>query len=1179
MVKLEDLQRGAVVKGILPGFLVTIIDISWHGSSAITLTYKDSFGKVDQEVLLREKEVELSIVEQGRPWSFDADGHALKIASEAYRIRLAYLFDPLLAVHTSLVQPLPHQITAVYESMLPRQPLRFLLADDPGAGKTIMAGLLIKELVVRGDLQRCMIVCPGNLVEQWQDELYQKFNLPFEILTNDKLESARTGNWFLENSLVICRLDKLSRNEDIQEKLKITDWDLVVCDEAHKMSASYWGGEVKYTKRYRLGQLLSQITRNFLLMTATPHNGKDIDFQLFLGLLDGDRFEGVFREGVHTIDPSDMMRRLVKEQMVKFNGKPLFPERMAYTVAYELSPLESQLYTDVTEYVRNEFNRAEALENDGRRGTVGFALTILQRRLASSPEAIYQSLKRRKEKLEIRLGETKLAARGKSIDQTKLRETYKLSNEDLEDLDDAPDSEAELEEELILDQATASKTIPELEAEILSLKYLENLANQVVRSGTDKKWEELSKLLQENSSMYDSHGARRKLIIFTEHKDTLKYLVRKISTLFGEEDSIVIIHGGVSREERKNAENQFLNNPDIKVLIATDAAGEGVNLQRAHLMINYDLPWNPNRLEQRFGRIHRIGQTEVCHLWNLIASETREGEVFQRLLEKLENEKEALKGQVFDILGQITFDNRSLRELLVEAVRYGERPEVKTRLNEVIDSSLDRDKLIALIQENAIGHDSMDSIKVQEIKEQMERAEAKKLQPHYIEAFFKESFKMLGGSLQKRESERYQIFHVPAQIRNTDRVIGKGQSILVKYERITFEKDLISLQGKPRAEYICPGHPLLDATIDIILQKNKDILKQGTVLVDSEDYSESIRLLVYLEHGVQDGRVEKSGRRRIISKQMLFLEGNIESKDEKSNALDFVQAGYAPFLNYRPLKEDEINLVNPELETKLVGLKSPEDLAVSYAIENIVPVHFEEIKSRVGVRLDKTLKAVKDRLTKEIGYWDHRAEQLRQQEEAGKNRNSKINSRKARQRADGLAARFKKRELEIQQERQISPLPPVVIGGAIIIPRGLLDRLNGKSSNEVGMFARDTKKSERLAMNKIFEVEKALGNITRDVSHEKCGYDIESKDKEGNLRFIEVKGRIAGAETVTITKNEILVGLNKPDGFILAIVEIENDVALEPKYIKDPFMNEPDFGATSVNYKLSELYKKARKPE
>src|SRR5437870_11267197 len=252
--------------------------------------------------------------------------------------------------------------------MLPRQPLRFLLADDPGAGKTIMAVLFIKELIARGDLQRCLVVCPGSLAEQWQDELYRRFHLPFEILTNDKLEAARTGNWFSETNLVIARLDKLSRNEDIQQKLSAPDcrWDLVVCDEAHKMSATVFGGETKYAKRYRLGQLLSTLTRHFLLMTATPHNGKEEDFQLFLALLDGDRFEGRFRDGVHTTDTSDLMRRLLKEQILKFDGTPLFPERIASTVTYELSGPEAHLYKCVTDYVREEWDRANALEIEGR---------------------------------------------------------------------------------------------------------------------------------------------------------------------------------------------------------------------------------------------------------------------------------------------------------------------------------------------------------------------------------------------------------------------------------------------------------------------------------------------------------------------------------------------------------------------------------------------------------------------------------------------------------------------------------------------------------------------------------------------------------------------------------------------------------------------------------------------
>jgi superfamily II DNA or RNA helicase len=327
---------------------------------------------------------------------------------------MAYLFDPWMAVHLSLVEPLPHQISAVYEEMLPRQPLRFLLADDPGAGKTIMTGLFIKELILRGDLERCLIVAPGNLTEQWQDELYQKFHLDFELFTNDRFEASRTGNAFNEIPLGIARLDKLSRNEAIQDLILASDWDLVVFDEAHKLSASVFGGEIKYTKRYRLGQMLTQRARHLLLLTATPHNGKEEDFQLFMALLDPDRFEGRFREGVHSVDAADLMRRMVKENLYKFDGTPLFPERRAYTVNYHLSDLEAALYGRVTEYVKEEFNRAEQLEK-GRKGTIGFALMILQRRLASSPEAIYQSLRRRRERLEERLKEEKLLERGEKV--------------------------------------------------------------------------------------------------------------------------------------------------------------------------------------------------------------------------------------------------------------------------------------------------------------------------------------------------------------------------------------------------------------------------------------------------------------------------------------------------------------------------------------------------------------------------------------------------------------------------------------------------------------------------------------------------------------------------------------------------------------------------------------------
>ena len=1162
MARLEDLTRGATIQGILPDCSVTIVDVKWYGSAAIELTYKDPAGKPGIELLYRDREPTLKIVEVGRPWSFDGDGQIFRLVSEAHRISLAHLFDPVLAIHTSQVDPLPHQITAVYGELLTRQPLRFLLADDPGSGKTIMAGLLIKELLIRGDLHRCLIVCPGNLVEQWQDELYQRFQLPFEILTNDKLEAARTGNWFAENSLAICRLDKLSRNEDVQAKLVSTDWDLVVCDEAHKMSATFFGGEVKYTKRYRLGQLLGQITRHFLLMTATPHNGKDEDFQLFMALLDGDRFEGRFRDGVHSTDASDLMRRLVKEQLLKFDGKPLFPERRAYTVGYKLSDGEASLYKSVTDYVRDEFNRADNLESDGRRGTVGFALTILQRRLASSPEAIYQSLKRRRERLERRLREEQLLRRGAALQEETFKAVPTLTDEDIEELDDAPDSEIEATEETVIDQATAARTIAELEAEITTLRDLESLALKVRRSTTDRKWEELSALLKNQAEMFDAQGHRRKLVIFTEHRDTLNYLSERLKGLLGAPEAVVTIHGGMGREDRAKAQENFKQDKDVLILLATDAAGEGINLQRAHLMVNYDLPWNPNRLEQRFGRIHRIGQTEICHLWNLLAEETREGDVYKRLLEKIEQEREALGGGVFDILGQL-FREQRLRDLLIEAIRYGDRPEVKARLHEVVDNLTDRKRCQELLEERALVKDSMDASEVQRIREQMERAEARRLQPHFIESFFKEAFRSLGGSLREREPRRYEITHVPALIRQRDRLIGIGEPVLAKYERVTFEKSLRSVPGQPLATFVSPGHPLLAATIDLILERNRDLMKRGAVLVDTSDPGVAVRALFYLEHSIQDGRLGNKGSRRIVSKQLQFVEIDSDGKTRS--------AGYAPYLDYRATTEMERNTLASTLESQTWLTADLEARIVSYAIEALVPAHLREVKARREDLAMRTMAAVKDRLTKEITYWDHRANQLKDQELAGKV-NAKINSGKARQRADELQARLQKRMLELEQERQISALPPVAIGGALVVPVGLLLKLSPGVSlaSEIDAEA-NRKRIELAAMQAVMQMERQLGFEPTDVSAVKCGYDIESRiPGTGKLRFIEVKGRQHEALTVTVSRNEILTALNKPDDFFLAIARIE-DGRDDLTYLQKPFRNEPDFTVESITYNIQDL--------
>jgi superfamily II DNA or RNA helicase len=1189
MSHFEDIKEGCVLRGVVPGRTIQILAVQHHGKDVAEITYRDESGRPGSRLCYRGEESQFELVDKGRAWAFDGDGALLRLVSEAHRIQLAHLFDPHLAVHTSLVEPLPHQITAVYGAMLPRQPLRFLLADDPGAGKTIMAGLLIKELLIRSDLKRCLVVCPGNLVEQWQDELSSRFQLPFDILTNDRLETARTGNAFSEIPLLIARLDKLSRDEDAQAKIAQTEWDLIICDESHKMSASFFGGEIKETKRYKLGKLLGGITRHLLLMTATPHNGKEEDFQLFMALLDSDRFEGKFRDGAHTADVTDLMRRMVKEQLVKFDGTPLFPERRAYTVNYKLSDGEAALYQAVTDYVRHEFNRVEALQNEGRKGTVGFALTVLQRRLASSPEAIYQSLKRRRERLEKRLRDEELLKRGALISDA-LATARSDDISEIDDIEDAPESEVEQLEEEIVDSATAAQTIAELQTEIAGLKDLEASALKVRNGGTDRKWEELSHLLQDESEMFDAARSRRKLIIFTEHRDTLNYLTHRIRSLIGRPEAVINIHGGIGREERKKAEELFKQDKDVLVLVATDAAGEGINLQRGHLMVNYDLPWNPNRIEQRFGRIHRIGQTEVCHLWNLVAPETREGDVYSTLLRKLEVERAALGGGVFDVLGR-AIDGTELRQLLIEAIRYGNDPATRARLTQVIEAKLDRDHLRNLLDERALSHETLDATKVRRIREDMERIEARRLQPHFIAAFFKEAFGQLGGTLRERETDRFEITHVPALIRSRDRQIGIGAPVLPRYERVCFEKELINVQGKPLAEFVCPGHPLLESVTDLMLERHRDLLKRGAVLVDEDDPCEEARVLLYLEHAVQDARPDSSGAPRVISRKLQFVEMDANGAVRSG--------GPAPYLDYRPLKGDESALIAPVLTQPWLA-EGIESRAVSYAIANLATEHLQEVKSDRLERIDKTERAVKDRLTKEINYWDYRANQLKEQEAAGKV-NAKLNSAKARARADELEARMQRRLQELAQERQISALPPVVAGGALIVPVGLLARLQGVRDTTPNAFARETRRVEELAMRAVIAAEQQLGFEPADISSQNLGYDVESRVPGAvKLRFLEVKGRIAGATTVTITKNEILTAFNKPDDFILALVQVpasaefgERDafVAPEPtatygkidgcvvRYVRKPFQREPDFGATSVNYSLSDLLERSVIPQ
>jgi superfamily II DNA/RNA helicase len=849
------------------------------------------------------------------------------------------------------------------------------------------------------------------------------------------------------------------------------------------------------------------------------------------------------------------MRRMVKEELVKFDNTPLFPERKAYTVNYKLSDAEAALYETVTKYVQTEMGKADQLGGQ-RKGSVGFALTTLQRRLASSPEAIYQSLRRRKERLSERLRLEKLGERGKSV----LAETLDDIPEDDDDLN--ADEQETLEENLV-DQATAAKTIAELEDEIRILKSLEQQAKVVVASGQDRKWEELSKLLQNNPKMHDESGRQRKIILFSEHRDTLNYLHAKIVGVLGTPEAVVTIHGGTHRDERRRIQALFRSDPDVRVLIATDAAGEGVNLQCAHLMVNYDLPWNPNRLEQRFGRIHRIGQTEVCHLWNLVAKETREGDVYHRLLEKLQIESDALKGRVFDILGDV-FEGVSLKDLLLQAILYGDQPEVRARLTKRIDHAFDHQHLKALLNRNALAQETMSADRLFKVKEDMERAEARRLQPFFVRSFFLKAFDQLGGTIHRREAERFEITHVPAAIRERDRrLTGRNrreqEPILKRYDRIAFTREAIQPLEKPglaRAVLMHPGHPLMLAITDMILEQNANLLRQGAVLVDPADPGGQPWLLFLLTHEI------KSGDGATLSKRMQFIRVNPDGTA--------AFAGWAPHLDLEPLAAADRPLLKDLLSANWIRTDQ-EQKAVALAAGTLVPEHFKEVADRRIEHVDKTLAAVHERLTKEIAFWTDREIKLKDDLAIG--RDVRLNLDNVKKTLEDLQSRLEGRKKELQAMRQVRNGTPVILGGALVVPAGFLRTLRGEGPALTDPDEAARKRIEMLAMRAVITAEEAKGHRVVDVSAQNCGWDVSSYPPNSTeAKHIEVKGRITGADTISVTRNEILYGINQGDKFVLAIVFVNPDDTTDgPYYLTKPFQREPDWGVTSVNHSLGHL--------
>jgi len=1143
---LSVVQAGASIRGLLGQEPVTIINVTRLTDDSANVVYRTEAGALGERMVFAHDLPLLTVVESGAAFSFDGDAKGFKLAAEARRMRLAHLFDPQAALGTSDVDPLPHQLRAVYEEMLPRQPLRFVLADDPGAGKTIMCGLLVKELLLRGDATNVLIVAPGSLVDQWQDEMTDKFGLEFQLLTKDLIDAG--GNPFTRGGLWLARMDVLARNGDgILDKACDTEWDLVVFDEAHKMSASVFGSEVKKTRRYQMAERLGA-NRNVLLMTATPHSGKEEQFQLFMALLDADRFEGVVREGTRRVDVSDMMRRLVKEELLRFDGTRLFPERRSYTVQYPLSVPERALYVAVSDYVRDQMNlAARNAEQDGRkRQAVGFALTTLQRRLASSPAAIHKSLERRLRRLESELRETRLG-----INTSKATIDLGTDLEDI-DLEELTDEERELLEDTAVSAATAAVTVEELEFEISVLTGLVEQARLIRTSPSYSKWDRLRETLDDNEHMRDDSGVRRKVIIFTEHKDTLDDLTDRLRAHLGRDDAVVVIHGGVRREDRKKAQERFKTDDTCLFLVATDAAGEGVNLQNAHLVVNFDLPWNPNRIEQRFGRVHRIGQRYMCHMWSLVAKDTREGDVYIRLLEKLEQQRAALGGRVYDVLGQV-FDGNSLRDLMMQAIMEGDSPEAQAALFEVVDAHVG-DGIAEVLQEDQLVPTMLTGGEIDEVRREMDRAEAARLQPHHVESFFTAAFADVGGTLRTRENHRYEIKSVPAPVKEMDRIAGRGVPVMDKYSRVAFDRPYVRVEGHAAdATLLHPGHPLMKALLSVIGDRYSDNLRRGTIMIDKHDAAITPYVVCLLEHDVTDGRTDRTGHPQIVSRRVQYV------RLDPDGAIEPI--AQTPIPNLDIPSDDELASVQAVLAEPWASAHDLDEKVIGYASATIARNHLEEVTLGTHARVDKTSRLVHLRLQHEIDYWDRRAYEIRENERAG--RSSRLPAGQAQARAEELSRRLARRLNELALERSVAATPPRVTGAVLVIPQGWLNALQDPVG--AAAHARETVRIEMLAVNAVIEVERGLGHEPTNMPHNNPGYDIES-DTPSGIDFIEVKGRVANGNTFILTRQEAVTALNKKDHSVLAMVRVHADDSTTVRYVRSPLDEPLPPGATAVEY-------------
>ncbi len=1009
-----------------------------------------------------------------------------RLAAEATRIRLAYTHDPQFAVSVARIDPLPHQLEAVYHYMLRQPRLRFLLADDPGAGKTIMAGLLLKELKLRGVLTRTLIVAPANLAPQWQREMSEKFDEPFDLVDRAALNARGSRAWEIFDQCVVS-VDFAWQADVLESLARAERWDLVIVDEAHKMAAYRRGDKMERTRRYRLGEFLTDRTEHLLLLTATPHKGDPENFRLLLQLLDPDLFADtdILARAVQRQENPIFLRRL-KEDMKDFDGRPLFPPRHVHTLGVELSDQEQRLYDEVTRYVTENFNRA--LDEDNR--NVTFALIILQRRLASSVRAIRCSLENRRDRL--------IALRDEVRGNPQLLEAARrgevLSDEVSEDV---PEGERWQIEERAL-RYTVARNLEELEAEIAILERLAAQARSVEGRGPERKLDELRRVMEE----IDLFRSGEKLLIFTEAKDTLDYLVENLMALGLRVNTI---DGSMSPPARYQAERVFQDPTGAQVMVATEAAGEGINLQFCHLMINYDLPWNPSRLEQRMGRIHRYGQQYEVFIYNLVATSTREGMVFHALLSKLERMREGLgKDRVFDVVDQLLEGvplERLIRDALASRLTFEEvRDRVLARLDPEQEQRLQAATLAGLANRY---------VDLSRLRQEQQQAAEARLVPAYIRAFFVQALEALApGRLERRDDGFYRIPYVPAALREVPEILRRRHGAPEEsYAALTFDK--ADLPAYPSLAFVGPSHPLFEAVVHHILARFSPDLSRGAILHDPAGEAEG---LVWLLVGsVEDGLGRVAGKRLFAIFQS--LSGEPLRRISPTRLLDFDSPAEPPSLpdGYPQRLADS-------------------DAVVDWSLDHVLDPYLAELQ---GER-EKEAGIIRDYLQRSFNVLIARAQGklMEYEQKARRGADMGLSLQEERRHLDDLRRRQQTRLAEIGRAAVLALSAPEVLGVAAITPVKS-PHVEARRPGKVPM--RRSAEVEDAAVAFSIAYEQNRNWQVENVSDEDRGYDLFSQGPGGEVRYIEVKGR-AGVGAVELSANEWLKAEQLGENYWLYIV-------------------------------------------